>query len=59
MVMLFFYQMSQILKKKKSTKKNQKIKINIFEFLTSFGLKSRESAKTRKNEKTQHLDGCF
>ena len=31
----------------------------IFKFLTLFGMKFKKSAKTRKNEKTQHLNGCF
>ena len=28
-------------------------------FFTLFGMKFKKSAKTRKNEKTQHLNGCF
>ena len=29
------------------------------EFFASFGMKFKKSAKSRKNEKTQHLMGCF
>ena len=31
----------------------------IFKFLTLFGMLFKKSAKNRKNEKTQHLMGCF
>ena len=31
----------------------------IFKFLTLFGMLFKKSAKTHKNEKTQHLMGCF
>ena len=31
----------------------------IFQFLTLFGMQFKKSAKTHKNEKMQHLMGCF